>query len=509
MTHPDRLAAVAVLHGMDPAPVDHCRVLEIGCSDGGNVLPMAAGLPSSRFLGIDLSPRQIEMGNKSVAELGLKNVELRELSILDMTQADGPFDYIITHGVASWVAEPVRKRLFEVLSACLSPRGVAYVSYNTYPGWHTNRTLREMMLYHCRNTSDPQERAERALELVRVLGRSIGEQDVLLSPLLREMNRIVDGSTYPLPYLYHEYLEGSNEPWYVSGFVRQAGLVGLQYLADADPTIYAESRMPSALAGTLKQWTSDPVEFEQYLDFFHVRSFRRSLLCSGQAVLTQTVSALAMERLHVAAALAPAPAKGGDGAAAPLARFCLPSGRTFGTDHPLTAALLGELARAWPCTLPFDRLRDLTDAVEASRGAAARTTSALRDELAAILLSLFHEGIVDIRASAVTCASSPAETPCVTPFNRLMAAQGRLLANAYHHAVDIDADSARRMAPILDGKHDRAALAAELERGVRDGEITLEHEGKPVTVSRSTRPIMLGLVDEHLKRLARCALLVG
>jgi hypothetical protein len=72
-THPDRLAATAALLGMRPAPVEGCRVLELGCANGRNLLPMALNLPGSDFVGVDLSARQIADGQAALAELVLAN----------------------------------------------------------------------------------------------------------------------------------------------------------------------------------------------------------------------------------------------------------------------------------------------------------------------------------------------------------------------------------------------------------------------------------------------------
>src|SRR5436309_406855 len=91
-SHPDRLATVALLRGMRPAPIDSCRVLELGCATGANVIPMALTLPGGRFVGIDLSRRQIEEGQQYLNRLGLKSIELRHGSILDMNRGDGEFD---------------------------------------------------------------------------------------------------------------------------------------------------------------------------------------------------------------------------------------------------------------------------------------------------------------------------------------------------------------------------------------------------------------------------------
>src|SRR6267142_1438469 len=143
-THPDRLATVATLFGMQPADVEHCRVLELGCADGSNLIPMAVGLPESAFAGIDLSPRQVGDGQATIATLGLKNVTLRVGSILDVGADEGIFDYIVCHGVYSWVPPEVQNRILTICNRNLAPNGVAYVSYNTYPGWHVRGMVRDL-----------------------------------------------------------------------------------------------------------------------------------------------------------------------------------------------------------------------------------------------------------------------------------------------------------------------------------------------------------------------------
>src|SRR5262249_30408638 len=147
-THPDNLATVATLFGMTPPPVERCRVLELGCAAGGNLLPLAAALPGSRFVGIDLSRRQIDDGRPGREALGLRNFRLRHRSILDVGADFGQFDYILCHGVYSWVPAPVQDKILEVCAGHLAPNGVAYVSYNTYPGWHIPGAVRAMMRYH-------------------------------------------------------------------------------------------------------------------------------------------------------------------------------------------------------------------------------------------------------------------------------------------------------------------------------------------------------------------------
>ena len=58
-SHPNRLFTIGTLFGMRPTPVQKCRVLELGCAAGGNLIPMADYLPESQFVGVDNLARQI------------------------------------------------------------------------------------------------------------------------------------------------------------------------------------------------------------------------------------------------------------------------------------------------------------------------------------------------------------------------------------------------------------------------------------------------------------------
>jgi SAM-dependent methyltransferase len=147
-TQPANLATVAALNGLEPPPLDRCRVLDIGCAAGANLLPMAIAKPASEFVGLDLSPRQIAAGKDTVARLGLTNVALHARNLLDPTDDLGTFDYIICHGVYSWVPPQVQNRILAVIRCHLAPAGLAYVSYNTYPGWHLRGLAREAMAFH-------------------------------------------------------------------------------------------------------------------------------------------------------------------------------------------------------------------------------------------------------------------------------------------------------------------------------------------------------------------------
>src|SRR5262245_50731672 len=274
-THPDGMAAVATIFGLQPSPIAQCRVLELGCAAGGNLLAMAQCLPEAHFVGIDLSPRQIDEGQDAIKALGLKNVVLKAASILDVSDDFGTFDYIVCHGVYSWVPPAVQDKILSICSKNLSPNGIAYVSYNCYPGWHARGMIRDMVCYHTRKTQASVARAREARQFLGFLARTVWEGSPY-GALLREEDRLWNKVTDT--YLVHEQLEDHNHPVYFHEFAERATGHGLQYLAEAEFSPL-DAETPAEVCEAFDGWAGNVLEWEQYLDFLRNRTFRRSLLC--------------------------------------------------------------------------------------------------------------------------------------------------------------------------------------------------------------------------------------
>ena len=190
-THPDRLRMLAMLMGMEPAPLDGCRVLELGCAVGGNIIPMAYELPKSSFLGIDFSPGQIKTAQSVADGLGLKNIKLMQVDILSLTADIGKFDYIIAHGVYSWTPAEVREKVMSISRNNLAANGIAYLSFNAYPGWHMQGAMRNMMRYHTRKIEDNKKRLDEAQQLIGFLAKSVdskGQYGVFLNAYQNLLN---------------------------------------------------------------------------------------------------------------------------------------------------------------------------------------------------------------------------------------------------------------------------------------------------------------------------------
>src|SRR5262245_38669412 len=199
-THPDRLATIAALYGLKAAPPESCRVLELGCGNGGNLIPMAYVLPGSTFLGLDAAGTAIEQGREQIAALGLKNATLLHADLLDASNL-GTFDYIIAHGLYSWVPPPVQERVFEIASEVLAPNGVAYVSYNAFPGCHVRAAMWQMMKWHIRDIEEPEERIAQARGLVRFLGEAAPPRPVFSAILKDTLDHL---EKQPDAVLFHD-----------------------------------------------------------------------------------------------------------------------------------------------------------------------------------------------------------------------------------------------------------------------------------------------------------------
>ena len=299
-------------------------MLELGCGDGGNLAPMAYGLPGSSFRGIDLSRRAIERAHHLAAALGLANVGF-ERADLTALPALGVFDYVIAHGVYSWIEPAARDALLAACRDHLAPGGVAYVSYDVLPGGHLREITRQMLRWHLRGVDEPEERIARARALLEAVAGARPEGDEMMRLAAERALQQGDAA------LFHDELAPHHEAVLFADFVAHAGRHGLRFLAEADVFQMEAGALPPELA-------SGPIEREQYLDFFKGRMFRQTLLCHSGA--EQREGGLEVVRGMLAAT--PAHAAGETGG---RVEFRGPLGATLTTDHEGVKAALDAARR--------------------------------------------------------------------------------------------------------------------------------------------------------------------
>ncbi len=286
-TSPEKLATLGKLFGMNPPKLETAKVLELGCAAGGNIIPHAVHYPKGHFVGVDLSKVQIDEGNKFIKSIGLKNIELKHASITDVDKSYGKFDYIICHGVFSWVPQFVQEKILEISSNNLSENGIVYISYNTLPGWNMVRTVRDMMLYHSKGFANPKDKVVQARALLAFVKESLEGQDTPYSKMLAQETELL--SKQADHYIRHEHLEDENKQFYFTEFMDMAAKNNLQYLSDAALAPMYLGNLKPSVAEKL-QALNDIVKTEQYIDFVTNRRFRSTLLCHKNVQLNRALN---------------------------------------------------------------------------------------------------------------------------------------------------------------------------------------------------------------------------
>ncbi len=504
-SHPDRLATVARLMGLQPAAVEGSRVLELGCAGGGNLVPMAAALPQARFVGVDLSPVQVAQGQRVIDALGLTNIELHAASITEVDAAFGEFDYIVSHGVYSWVPDAVQQALLRVCAERLAPAGVAYVSYNTLPGWRMRGMVRDLMRYHAAAVEEPAERVAQARAILDFLARSVPADNDAYGLLLRSELKSLQGAADS--YIQHEHLESVNEPVYFHEFAARASAHGLLYLGEADFSAMLSTNFAPEVHATLRRIAPDLIRQEQYMDFLRNRSFRQTLLVHEGAAVQRHVVPARVRSMWIASPLKPAqqPQVLDDGVAQ---AYHAPGGGALTTPNAVTKAAMGVLAERWPAATAFDEL--LQGALARLHAAGVHAADDVEapglpagDTLASDLLQCQAAGLLELRTRPSDFCVAPGERPVASALARWQAQQGHAhVTSLSHDTVNID-PAVARLLPLLDGRHDRAAIART---------VAAWGTGGP-GIARRPDPALVRRIDEQLSRtldgLGRAALLVA
>jgi len=505
-THPSRLFTIATLFGLNPPPVETARVLELGCAAGGNIIPMADAFPNGTFLGIDLSVRQIEDGLKTVADAGLKNIQLRHASITDVNDSDGTFDYILCHGVFSWVPVNVQDKILEICSKRLAPNGVAYVSYNTYPGWHMRGMIRDMMRFHASRFNSPQERTRQARALLDFLAESVRPDSPYAALLRQELEALRHQSDH---YLYHEHLEEVNDPLYFHQFVERLGKHTLRYLGESRIGTMMTEGLGIDIEKALRLLATDQIQTEQYLDFLRNRMFRETLLTHARNVPHWQIQPERVTRLHIASATRPVGDALPDVKSEEAVKYRTGSGISLSTGKPILKAAMAVLEEAWPGTVPFAELfRKSRELLGANLGDAKAEDEDVRGLTSAILNGYLSSDVVELHGAPVVISRSTSDKPTALASARVRAASGRSVANRRHEIARLT-DLQRHLVPLLDGTRDREALTVAMTQSVVEGRLHLAQNGQPVTRTDEVRAAIIAILDQALTNVAKQALLIS
>jgi SAM-dependent methyltransferase len=459
--------------------VDRARVLELGCGEGGHLVPFAARNPAARCVGIDLSGHAVSEARRFADRLGA-SVTFLELDVLHATEAlarpDLPeaYDYVVAHGLYSWVPPAVREAILGVISRFLAPDGLFYLSYNTRPGWHLRGMIAEILQYHTKGFEDPRKKVAQARAILQFLADQVPPADPYGAVLQKEAKLV---ARQPDPWVFHDLLAEHNHRFLLSEFVADLDRHGLAYVADSDVASMLPERLPTAAREVLLPIFEDRIAGEQYMDFLIGRHFRRSI--GGRPGPAGTFDWTVFRSMAARGTLRRVPEASGPD----HDTFKTQLGDTLSSSVPLVRAALRRLAET-PGAVPWSALEDR---ILADAGAA----EAERELLGRNLVVAWIRGGLEVHPTALGVQGPVGERPVADPLVRRTAPWGDGVTTVFHDFARTDGLD-RELLPLLDGT--RTAIEA-VER--------------VVLADDPMRPRVLAALPERLARYAELGLLVS
>jgi len=508
-SHPDRLAMLATLMGLRPAPVETARVLELGCAQGGNLIPMAYQYPNATFVGVDYAATQIRVAQETADTLRLSNLSFEALNFLDMDEAAfGTFDYILAHGIYSWVPAPVQQKMLSILKRCLKPQGVAYISYNVLPGWRMYGVGREMMMYRIRNITDPRERVRVAREffggIARIERRFDSDGDWPLfqrafDMLLKSQHSYLN--TKPDNFFVHDELEVNNEAIYFHEFMERAAAAGLQFLSESYFPISLPSNLDTGIQTFLGEHCKTLIELEQTLDFLRNRTFRQTLLVHDDIEIDRQVKLQALTRLLISSPMKAEPVSEGEGPPGAVRFSSSDDEHSFVSNDPITVACFRLLSDTFPKEYTLEELVTEGRQIAYPYQVPPKSFDEDATSVAANLLTGFGRSyaMVELRASRTPRVLTISERPQASAYARFQAIGSHSVISQRHEQVTLD-ETIRTLLSLLDGTLTIPDLAEAMKR-----QLVIPQDDAPADADAR----VLDEVEKGLKYLARVSLLVG
>ncbi len=501
-SQPDQVAAMARLFGLSPVPPEHARVLELGCSAGGNIIALAARYPHMQILGVELSKVEAEQGQATIAALGLANIQIRHDDIVNVAKEPGQYDYIIAHGVFSWIPAEVQEALLALCSHKLSDDGVVYISYNVYPGWKMREIIREMMLFHAGGLQEPRAQLQQGRAILDY-ARTINNNDSPFGKLLaQEAELAVKASDH---YLFHEHMAENNRPCYFKDFAARSNLHGLTYLGEASLVDMAPQRFGDDVTQTLSMLSNgNIIATEQYMDFFTNRAFRQTLLVKTAQLpnINRSLSPASVRALHFISAMSAVPSEG----TAPVYKTA--NGRELTVHDPVMAIVVDTLLQSQPFSVSVDYLL----AVVRNRAIEpAQSDTALQDAVGRHMLTLMLQGVVrsyynpQRPASVADCpiAFAPARAAAALPSKT---GAVHTVPNTFHQ-VSVVNDIQAYLLILLDGKRSMAEVEALLLDKFVSGIFTASQDDIAITSSMQLSPVVTKFCADALQDFIRSGLM--
>lgn len=453
-THPERLFTLSNFLGMKPAPIETCRVLELGCGDGLNLTSFAYDLKDATFVGVDLSAKHIEQGNDLISKLEMKNIILEQKDVMEIDESFGKFDYIIAHGLFSWVPDFVSEQVLEICSRNLAPNGIAYISYNTYPGYYMRQMVREMTLHHITQIEEPMKRITQGAAFVKFITDSTKPSTSFGEIMQHELNDISEKRPEDLIY---DTLADCNNPMFFYEFMEKADKHTLQYISEIYYSDTQGTSFTEDVRAMLAKMEHNVVEREQYIDFICGKRFRMSLLCHKDIKLNRYPKPEQLRNLLIESLSNPESDQP-DIKTDKVEKFIGTDSKEISTDNPFAKSALVLLNQALPDYLSIDEL--LTRMHQTLNETEEPVFSA--NQLCNLLFELYRAGLIELHVHQPRFVSQLSDKPLASKLAREQAKNPPGVTALNHINIYLNDPISRHLIQMLDGTRNLETIKLEL-----------------------------------------------
>jgi methyltransferase-like protein/2-polyprenyl-3-methyl-5-hydroxy-6-metoxy-1,4-benzoquinol methylase len=496
-SHPDKLYNVARLYGLSPVPPEKARILEIGCAGGGNILPVASQFPESKCVGIDLSQVQIDNAKIATQYAGIKNLEFIQGSVTDIGPEHGKFDYIICHGVFSWVPDFVRDAILRTAAENLSDEGIAFLSYNTYPGWHLRGMIRSLMNSHVTNFPDNKTKILQAKALIDFLAVATKNDNTAHARCIRDEAALLN--VVPDEYIFHEFLEEFNQPFYFKDFVANASRFGLQFLGESNLATTWLGNYTAEVNQKLSR-IDDVVLRGHYLDCISGRTFRETLLVQAKTKVDRNITFERLSQVRFVGQFQPVESPADSKSDPDLKFFECPNKRRFSTADPLSLLAIEALNKACPASLSVEELRTAVEAINQAR------SNKITIDMIALTRELFHWSMLSLlqfHFHEDRMRYKGVKNPKVSSWARSQAQANDMVTNLQHRLCKLE-ELQRLLVPLMDGTTSIESLAEYTSKVLLGTNLfkldpTMEpRKNDPALATQLVQKIIAELARKHL-----------
>ncbi len=427
-SHPERLAILAKLAGLDPPDPSRARILEVGGGDCVSLLSLATAWPECEAHGFDLSETAIARGQAFASAAGLSHVSLVVEDILSAHRryAARSFDYVIAHGVYAWVPPAVREAIMALMGHVLSDRGVGFVSYNCMPGGHIRLIMREMLLNEIGGIEDPDKKIAALRDFLTDYAKPQEGDEALTTTLRHQAESMLQR---PDAVLFHDELGDCYYPQLLGDVAAHGAQHGLLHLTDAGRNRH--------LDGFLDDNTEVPADPDDVIlreeirsDYRDLRYFRQTVFVRAEQQLDRRIDASRIAGMFVSSKM------------------------TVDDDG-------GFVLREEKIALPDTQLADgIARACKASPQRIPVADFATTPEHLRIVLQMFTEWYVNLHLEAAPFVAVPGANPETSPLVRAMMGMGEhMICTLDHSLLRIDQSELRALLMAADGSKTLAELA--------------------------------------------------